>query len=251
MATGFLARACPRKPKPLRFEHGPFACIVLVCLAIALAACTPAKVSRVVDGDTIDVVFNDGSAERVRLIGADTPEVYGHVECYGREASSYVKALLPPGAVVFLEADVRDRDNTPEHRLLRYVWADIDPSREGFELLDEQLIRFGYATYYDKDKVDVKYKGRLLEAQASAQREGLGLWAACPSSTPTPTRTPRATATPTRTPRAELPECIKTDCNCDDFATWSEAQRVLDAFPSDPFKLDPDGDGIPCESLPP
>lgn len=251
MATGFLVRACPGKPKPLRFERGAYACIVLACLAIGLAACTPAKVSAVVDGDTIDVIFNDGSAERVRLVGADTPEVYGHVECYGREASSYVKALLPPDTVVFLEADVRDRDNTPEHRLLRYVWADIDPSRGGFELLDEQLIRLGYATYYDKDKVDVKYKGRLLEAQASAQQEGLGLWAACPPSTPTPTRTPRATPTPTRTPKAGLPECTRTDCNCDDFATRSEAQRVLDAFPGDPFSLDPDGDGIPCESLPP
>jgi len=224
--------------------------IVLVCLTVGLAACTPAAVSRVVDGDTIDIVLSDGSEERVRLIGPDTPEVYGGAECYGREASSFVKGLLPPGALVFLEADVRDRDDTPGHRLLRYVWAEVDPARAGFELLDEELIRRGYATYYE-DKVDVKYRERLREAQASAEREGAGLWSACPSPTPTPAPTATPKPTPTRTPEAGLPGCVRTDCNCDDFDTQSEAQRVLNAFPGDPFKLDPDRDGLACEGLPP
>ncbi|PHV63747.1 excalibur calcium-binding domain-containing protein [Cyanobacterium aponinum AL20118] len=44
-----------------------------------------------------------------------------------------------------------------------------------------------------------------------------------------------------------LPECVKTDCNCSDFKTQEEAQRVLDAFPRDPYKLDRDKDGIACE----
>jgi micrococcal nuclease len=223
---------------------------ILACLAVVLTACVPATVSRVVDGDTIDIVLSNGSAERVRLIGPDTPEVYGGVECYGREASSFVKGLLPPGSVVFLEGDVRDSDDTPTHRLLRYVWAEVDPSHPGFELLDEELIRRGYATYYE-DKVDVKYRGRLLEAQASAQSERAGLWGACPSPTPTPAPTATPRPTPTRTVPAGLPACVRTDCNCDDFDTQSEAQRVLDAFPGDPFRLDPDHDGLACESLPP
>ncbi len=33
-----------------------------------------AQVSNVVDGDTIDVVFADGSTDRVRILGVDTPE---------------------------------------------------------------------------------------------------------------------------------------------------------------------------------
>ena len=32
---------------------------------------------------------------RVRLIGIDTPEVYGRVECFGREASTFVKRAAP------------------------------------------------------------------------------------------------------------------------------------------------------------
>lgn len=55
-----------------------------------LVACAPATVSRVVDGDTVDVVITgrdpddllvEGETYRVRLIGIDTPEVHGAVEC--------------------------------------------------------------------------------------------------------------------------------------------------------------------------
>jgi hypothetical protein len=49
---------------------------------------------------------------------------------------------------------------------------------------------------------------------------------------------------------ATLPPCAATDCNCSDFATQAEAQRVFDAFPDDVHRLDGDGNGIACESLP-
>ena len=48
---------------------------------------------------------------------------------------------------------------------------------------------------------------------------------------------------------SELPTCTTTDCDCSDFQTQEEAQRVLDAFPDDRHKLDGDGNGIACESL--
>jgi hypothetical protein len=40
------------------------------------------------------------------------------------------------------------------------------------------------------------------------------------------------------------------DTDCIDFATRDQAQAVLDADPSDPFNLDPNGDGIACGTLP-
>ncbi|HEU0115836.1 MAG TPA: hypothetical protein VFQ80_14220, partial [Thermomicrobiales bacterium] len=36
---------------------------------------------------------------------------------------------------------------------------------------------------------------------------------------------------------------------CADFATQADAQAVLDQNPSDPYDLDPDGDGVACEEL--
>lgn len=47
--------------------------------------------------------------------------------------------------------------------------------------------------------------------------------------------------------KGELPECVSSKCDCSDFKNKSEAQRVLFAFPDDPFKLDPDVDGVACE----
>jgi micrococcal nuclease len=56
-----------------------------------------ANVVRVVDGDTVDVQFADGSTDRLRLIGIDTPEVVDPrkpVQCFGREASQHARELL-------------------------------------------------------------------------------------------------------------------------------------------------------------
>ena len=54
----------------------------------------------------------------------------------------------------------------------------------------------------------------------------------------------------TLTGKSDLPACTQTDCACSDFATQNEAQEVLEAFPNDPYKLDRNGDGIACETLP-
>lgn len=42
----------------------------------------------------------------------------------------------------------------------------------------------------------------------------------------------------------------QTDVDCRDFAFQEEAQAVLNANRSDPFRLDADHDGIACEDLP-
>ena len=50
---------------------------------------------------------------------------------------------------------------------------------------------------------------------------------------------------------AEAPVGAQEDVgNCGAYATQEEAQAVLDADPSDPEGLDPDGNGVACEGLP-
>ena len=66
------------------------------------------------------------------------------------------------------------------------------------------------------------------------------------SPSPTPTPTPTPTAISTATPSSP-------DRNCSDFDSWAEAQAFFEAEggpESDPHRLDHDGDGIACESLP-
>jgi micrococcal nuclease len=68
------------------------------------AGAFPARVDRVVDGDTFLATYGGARGPvYVRVIGVDTPETVKPgvpVRCYGPEASSFTKHLLPPGTVV-------------------------------------------------------------------------------------------------------------------------------------------------------
>lgn len=153
---------------------------------------TGATVTRVVDGDTIEVEV-DGERYKVRYIGIDTPESVDPrrpVECFGKEAAERNRDLVE-GRIVGLEKDVSEADAFG--RLLRYVWLDG-------RLVNARLVSEGYAmasTY----PPDVRYSDLFSQLQAEARTAGLGLWAAAcegPDSTPvfeTPTPPPQAGAT--------------------------------------------------------
>src|SRR5919108_2642462 len=93
-----------------------------------------ASVTRVVDGDTIEVTITRrvegpgaggaqiGHGYDVRLLGIDTPESVdpdSPVECYGQEASAATEVLLE-GRTVRLVKDVEDGGSFG--RQLRYVY---------------------------------------------------------------------------------------------------------------------------------
>ncbi len=125
-----------------------------------------ATVTRVVDGDTIDISPSVEGLSRVRLIGMDTPEVYRGTQPYGPEASAFAKQELE-GQEVGLELDVRKVD--PFGRLLAYVYL---PDGEMF---NETLLREGYAqvaTY----PPNVRHVDRFLEVQREARAANRGLW---------------------------------------------------------------------------
>ena len=114
---------------------------------------TQAQVTRVVDGDTIEVSIG-GTLYRVRYIGIDTPETVDPnrpVGCYGPEASAANKALVE-GKTVTLERDVSDIDQYG--RLLRYIYV-------GSTFVNAELVRQGYAHAYTYPP-DVKYTPYLL-----------------------------------------------------------------------------------------
>ncbi|MBM3678489.1 MAG: thermonuclease family protein, partial [Actinobacteria bacterium] len=75
------------------------------------------RVSRVIDGDTIEL----RNGQRVRLVQIDTPEVYSGYECYGQAASATAKRLLPPGTRVRLVLEPASDPVDRFGRLLRYV----------------------------------------------------------------------------------------------------------------------------------
>ena len=130
-----------------------------------------ARVVRVVDGDTVDVRYA-GSRHRVRLIGIDTPEVYGGVECGGHRASASMRRLLPRGARVRLLSDT-SQDRTDRYgRQLRYV------HRRGHDVNKAQ-VRRGWARVYVYDGNPFRRVAGYRDAQRSARSHDRGIWSRC------------------------------------------------------------------------
>ena len=126
------------------------------------------KVTRVVDGDTIEIE----GGEKVRYIGIDTPETVDPrkpVQCFGIESSKKNKELVE-GKTVRLEKDITDRDKYS--RLLRYVWVD------GL-FVNLELVKQGFANSYSYPP-DIKYQKEFLAAEIGAREAERGLWKACP-----------------------------------------------------------------------
>lgn len=133
-------------------------------------------VAYVIDGDTIDLT--DG--RRVRYIGIDAPET-AHAqkpaECFGIAAREENKRMVD-GKSVRLEKDSSDEDSYG--RLLRYVFVGPPASEAGEDLVNEQLVKNGFADAWNVPP-DEKYKSVLFTAQTEARESHRGLWETCRS----------------------------------------------------------------------
>ena len=129
-----------------------------------------AKVNRVIDGDTIEVILN-GKKKKVRFIGINTPETVDPrkpVQCFGKEASNHAKQLLS-GKTVYLESDPSQGDTDKYKRLLRYIWLDAQTN------VNLAMVADGYAYEYTYD-LPYKYQKEFKKAQQDAQNANFGLW---------------------------------------------------------------------------
>jgi micrococcal nuclease len=122
-----------------------------------------ATVTKNTDGDTLRL----SEIGRVRLIGVDTPEVYGGAECYGREASAFMERVAPPGTAVRYRLGIEPRDRYG--RALAYVWL-----RDG-RFLNLMLVEEGYAQVLTIPP-NVDYADRFRKAQRRARQRERGLW---------------------------------------------------------------------------
>jgi micrococcal nuclease len=135
------------------------------------ASRTPARVTDVIDGDTVRAVV-DGRELTVRLIGIDTPEKdgpYTDLECYGHEATAYTRDRID-GRDVDLSFDVERTDRFD--RTLAYVWL-------GEELVNESILEAGAGVLLTIPP-NVAFADRFEAAQRGAREAGRGLWGACP-----------------------------------------------------------------------
>ena len=141
--------------------------------AVAPGARVPARVLRIVDGDTIQVALK-GTREKVRYIGIDTPEEVKPdtpVQCYARKAAAR-NAQLVRGRRVLLRFDRNPRDRYG--RLLAYVYRAPDDL-----FVNAQLVREGAARAdpFPDNHAHAALFARLAD---DARAGGRGLWGACP-----------------------------------------------------------------------
>ena len=156
------------------------AILVLLLLVSAIGCATPAAplVTRVIDGDTIEVNIA-GTIYKVRYIGIDTPELDDKRPEFGalaQEATRYNRQLVA-GKTVRLEKDVSETDKY--ERLLRYVYI-------GDIFVNAELVRQGLA-WVKVYEPDTKYQDYLEEMEAEAMQGKIGLWASPPPPPPPPT----------------------------------------------------------------
>lgn len=145
---------------------------------------TQAEVVDVVDGDTVRLLLPNGSRETARLLGVDTPEIYGEnapgefegvpdteegrtcLDRWAERASRYTKDRLL-GETVTVAFDQNEPRRGYYGRLLVYVYDD-----EGE--FNYALVREGLARVYDSS---FQFGERYYAAEAAAMDANAGLWA--------------------------------------------------------------------------
>lgn len=207
-----------------------------------------ATVTRVVDGDTVEVTFSNGETDTIRLIGVDTPETvssnenpaeYGIPDTtqgrnwllhWGDEATSFAQDELD-GSTIRVVTDPKGDERGSYGRLLAYIYYGDGTN------FNRELLERGLARRYDDSSFTLRSEFGSIEE--TAQSENRGLWAFEQQSTAAPTPDP----TPTQ-PSGDL--------DCSDFDTHDEAQQFYENHnpEEDPHRLDGNGDGEACESLP-
>jgi micrococcal nuclease len=215
-----------------------------------LPAGEDATVTRVIDGDTIEVRVNDARFT-VRYIGIDTPETRGTPTqtCLSRQATAANRALVL-GKTLRLERDVSEFDKYG--RLLRYAYLPDGT------MVNENLVLNGFAQI-ETYPPDVKHVDVLAWAQQKAREQKIGLWSKCPQRVAASAPVIAATTVPLPQPQVQAPTPAASE-NCDasyptlcipagspDLDCPDIPHRRFEVRPPDPHRFDGDHDGIGCE----
>ncbi len=174
------------------------------------AMCIERDVTRVIDGDTVDVE----GGHRIRLVLVDAPELS---ETGGQEAKGYLTSLCL-GKLALIDEDDFQVGEDPYGRVLAVINC-------GGTNANAAMISSGYADTYSRF--------------CSASEFGSESWTGCSSPPPPPP--------PTEDCDPAYPDvCIPSpppDLDCGDIP-----YRNFRVLPLDPHHFDGDGDGIGCES---
>ncbi|MCL4506335.1 MAG: thermonuclease family protein [Chloroflexi bacterium] len=124
------------------------------------------QVTKVIDGQTIQVSLEGGPVVTVRYIGINAPTGGA---CMASQAAN-ANAALVLGQTVRMESDAQDA--APDGTLFRYVYL------LNARMTSEELIKGGYAVANIADP-NIKHQGDLNDLETQARASGAGGWSAC------------------------------------------------------------------------
>jgi micrococcal nuclease len=118
------------------------------------------KVTKVIDGDTIDVDIQLGFKvilykQRIRLHGIDTPESRTRdleEKSRGLLAKEFMKELAPVGSTITLKS----LDKGKFGRILGQIWRNVDSWTEDPSINDLMIINYHAVPYTGQNKDEVK-----------------------------------------------------------------------------------------------
>lgn len=118
------------------------------------------KVSKVIDGDTIELLtkenpYNHITKLKIRLYGIDAPELK---QAYGKEAKEYLSALVLKQEVSLI---IENKDKYD-----RFVGTLFLKGQD----INKEMVKNGYAHAYES------FSNKYLTEQADAKMFKLGLW---------------------------------------------------------------------------
>ena len=216
-----------------------------LCLFLSISSPTlAAQVISVGDGDTLKVAEN-AQKITIRLACIDAPE---SAQPGGQASTNRLKQLLPIGTQVSVKTVDTDR-----------YGRTVGVVSKGTLNINLAMVQEGQAVVYQKYLSNCPDSRRYLDAQTQAKQRTLGFWGISNAVMPwdwrrgvrgnQPTNITKPTGK-TTADNVNLPVCVDNDCDCSNFSTQAQAQRILQAYPGDPHRLDRDDDGVACESLP-
>ncbi|CCW71174.1 unnamed protein product [Phytomonas sp. Hart1] len=135
----------------------------------------------VYDGDTVTVVLNDKSLQKVRLIGIDSPEM-NLQEPFAVESTNFVKKCCPSGSEAWLVTSSLPKNLYDKYkRLLAFIYVPTTTGGPGYRLLNVTLILEGLAFFYAPNGADLLDKRNLLlSAQRLSIKKKSKLWSIAP-----------------------------------------------------------------------
>jgi len=150
-----------------------FSILLLSPPSYAIIRTVEGTVSKVSDGDTLQVITREGTKLRVRLYGCDAPETEkinrrtGQVsklgQPYGGEAMQALQAMVWKKNV---RVDIIDIDRY--HRMVSMIWL-------GSRNVNLEMVREGYAEAY-REYLKEPYRSQFLDAERKARAERKGIW---------------------------------------------------------------------------